>query len=132
MKEFIKNNETKLRELVRFGIVGVLATAIHYGIYYLLSLSINLNVAYTIGYVCSFIINFILSNKFTFKTKPTVKKGFGFMVSHLINYLLHMGLFNLYLYLGIDENIAPLFVYIVAVPVNFLLVRFALTSKKLS
>ncbi len=42
-------------EALRFVIVGALATAIHYGIYYVLQLGIDVNVAYTAGYVVSFI-----------------------------------------------------------------------------
>lgn len=45
-------------EAVRFGIVGVLATALHYGIYFLLQRVIDVNVAYTAGYVLSFVANF--------------------------------------------------------------------------
>ena len=45
-------------EVCRFGIVGVLAVAIHYGVYWLLQRWINLNVAYTIGYIVSFIANY--------------------------------------------------------------------------
>ena len=40
-----------VKEFIRFGVVGVLATALHYGIYYFLQSFINVNVAYTTGYV---------------------------------------------------------------------------------
>ena len=43
-----------VKEFIRFGVVGVLATALHYGIYYFLQSFINVNVAYTTGYVISF------------------------------------------------------------------------------
>ena len=36
-----------VKEFIRFGVVGVLATALHYGIYYFLQSFINVNVAYT-------------------------------------------------------------------------------------
>ena len=51
-----------LKEAVRFGIVGVVATATHYGIYYLLQPHINVNIAYTTGYALSFIANFYLTS----------------------------------------------------------------------
>ena len=50
-----------VKEFIRFGVVGVLATALHYGIYYFLQSFINVNVAYTTGYVISFIVNFYLT-----------------------------------------------------------------------
>ena len=42
-------------EIVRFGMVGVVATALHYGVYWLLHGLMNVSVAYTIGYFVSFV-----------------------------------------------------------------------------
>ncbi len=116
-------------EAVRFIIVGVLATSVHYGLYLLLALWMNVNVAYTIGYGLSFVMNYYLSNYFTFKTKPDVKKGIGFIGSHLVNYGLHIVLLNVFLWIGVGQSLAPLFVYAIAIPVNFILVRIALKGK---
>jgi putative flippase GtrA len=112
-------------EFLRFGIVGIIATAIHYGIYYLLLSVLNVNVAYTIGYVVSLCCNFYLTSRFTFRSKATVKKGVGFGLSHAINFALHMILLNVFLYLGLSEAWAPIPVYCICIPVNFLLVKFA-------
>lgn len=40
-------------EVLRFDIVGVISTALHYGIYWVLQHWIEVNVAYTIGYALS-------------------------------------------------------------------------------
>ena len=120
----------KFREFARFAIVGLVATGIHYGIYYLLNLFINVNVAYTIGYVVSWLVNLYLTAHFTFKSTLSFKKGVGFAVSHLINYLLHMLFLNLFLAIGVSEEIAPLFVFAIVIPINFLLVRFVFKSKR--
>lgn len=117
-------------EIARFVLVGILATGMHYGLYLLLSTWINPNASYTIGYLLSFIMNYYLSNYFTFKTKPNVKRGAGFIASHLANYILHMALLNLFLWLGFSLGAAPLFVYAIAIPVNFILVRLALKGRK--
>lgn len=116
----------KFQEFMRFGIVGVLATIIHYGIYLMLLSIMNENIAYSIGYAISFIANFFASNYFTFKTKPNVKKGLGFGLSHVINYCLHICLLNLFIIIGIKEKLAPIPVFIIAIPVNFIMVRFFL------
>ena len=116
-------NSTTLREAIRFCIVGVLATIVHYGIYLLLKGVINVSVAYTIGYVISFIGNFFLTNVYTFKTQATAKKGIGFVICHVINYLLHIGLLNVFIWMGVPSSLAPIPVYCIVVPVNFLLVR---------
>lgn len=121
----------KYKEIIRFGIVGIIATALHYGIYLALNLVISANVSYTIGYLVSFVCNFILSNWFTFKTKPTLKKGVGFGLSHVVNYLLHMFFLNLFIHLGVPESYAPIPVFLIVIPINFILVRTVLKSKKL-
>lgn len=111
-------------EVIRFGLVGAFATAFHYLIYWLLSKWINVNIAYTIGYATSFICNFFLTSFFTFKKKASLKRGLGFGGAHLFNYLFQMVLLNLFIFLGLKKNLAPLPVYAIAIPVNFLMVRF--------
>ena len=113
-----------LGELIRFGIVGTTAAAIHYGIYWVLMHWMNVNVAYTIGYIVSFLVNYYLSAHFTFKEKTSTKNGFGFGLAHLTNYLLHIVLFNFFLWIGLSRELAPIAVLAIAVPTNFVLVRF--------
>ena len=122
IKAYTKASEYK--EFFRFVLVGLLATAIHYGVYRLLDLVIPANPAYAAGYVISFLCNFFLTARFTFKKRATVKKGLGFGLSHLVNFTLHMLLLNLFLFLGLSEAWAPIPVYCICIPVNFLLVRF--------
>lgn len=123
------NKLKQLPEFIRFVMVGVLATALHYGIYYALQYFINVNIAYTIGYALSFIANFYLTAYFTFGKKPSWGKAFGFGGAHLINYLLHIGLLNLFLWMDVSKPLAPIPVFAIAIPVNFLLVRFVFKYK---
>lgn len=116
--------KTVLFEFIRFGLVGVFATLFHYLIYLLLKQWINYNIAYTIGYGLSFICNFFLTSYFTFKTKATIKKGIGFSGAHLFNYFFQMFLLNIFIYLKVNDSLAPIFVYALVIPINFLLIRF--------
>ena len=116
-------------EFIRFVMVGILATALHYGIYFLLQRFINVNIAYTLGYALSFIANFYLTAYFTFGKKPSWSKAFGFGGAHLFNYLLHIGLLITFLWLGLSKTLAPIPVFAIAIPVNFLLVRFVFKRK---
>lgn len=116
----------RLAEIIRFGIVGVVATALHYSIYLTLNRWIAPAWAYTVGYGLSFCANFLLSNYFTFRTRPTARKGVGFVLSHAANYLLQMGLLALFLHWRVHPDLTPLIVFAIVIPVNFLLVRFAL------
>ena len=113
-----------LGELIRFGIVGVIAVVVHYAIYWVLQHWINVNVAYTLGYLLSFLMNYYLSARFTFREKTSAKTGIGFGGAHLVNYLMHMLLFNFFLWLGLSKELAPFAVLAIAVPTNFVLVRF--------
>lgn len=128
MKNTVKN--IGVNEFIRFGFVGVTATAIHYLVYLLLMKLIWINAAYTIGYVISFVLNFFLTSFFTFKSKPSFKRGIGFGLSHLINYGLHIILLNLFLWLKTPDNYAPIPVFIIVIPINFILVRTVFKSKQ--
>ena len=96
------NTRTKLFEFIRFVLVGLTATGVHYGIYYLLMRYINYNFSYSIGYFIALILNFYLSAYFTFKEKPTWGKMIGMAGAHGVNYLLHIILLNLFLFLGYE------------------------------
>lgn len=133
--EIIKSvfhSKSKRYQFIRYCTVGSLAAGIHYGAYFVLQEYelVNLNIAYTIGYATSFICNFFMTSYFTFRSNPSLKKALGFGGSHLVNYLIHMGLFNLFLSLDVNQEIAPLFVLAVAVPVNFVMLRFVFKHKK--
>jgi putative flippase GtrA len=119
----------KFAEFMRYCIVGTIAAAIHYGVYYLLQRFININIAYTVGYCVSLVCNFFLTSYFTFRTGPSAKKVAGFGVSHLVNYLLHISLFNLFIYAGVHRLLAPVFVLMIVVPINFVLLHFVFKSK---
>ena len=111
-------------EMIRFSLAGTLVTAIHYGVYWLLQLVINVNIAWTAGYIAGFIVNYYLSAYFIFHEKTNAKNGAGFGGAHLVNYFLQMGLLNFFLWMGLSPEMAPVGVYAVSIPVNFLLVRF--------
>jgi putative flippase GtrA len=117
-------NKKLFGQAIRFCIVGVMAVAIHYAIYLLLKQWMLKVVAFAIGYFISFIANFFMTAKFTFKKDATTKKGVGFLGAHIVNFILQTSLLQMFLWLGVNENFAPIPVYCIAVPVNFMLVRF--------
>jgi len=49
--------------------------------------------------------------------------------AHGVNYLLHMVLLNLFIWIGVRQEFAPLPVFAIAIPVNFILVRFVFKHK---
>ena len=112
--------------------------------------ALGITLTYAAGYAVSFVANYIVSLRWTFKTDGSVSKGLGFAFSHLVNAGMHLGLLNLFRaigagdalsmlliwlapwlvewlpVLGRPESLLPLPVYVIVVPVNFLMVRFFL------
>ncbi|QVK17401.1 GtrA family protein [Mycoplasmatota bacterium] len=132
MYKFVVNliKKYKLEEFIKFVIIGLMATGISYLIYISLIKLMDKSIAYSIGYAISFCFNLIASNLFTFKTKVNVENGIRFGLAHLTNIIIQLILLNLFTFIGIPELYAPIPVYVIAVPVNFFVVRFALKGNK--
>ena len=129
----------KLGEVIRFAIVGGIATILQYVIYLaampiLAALIPSLKdsdhtlatIANTLAYILSFIFNFIASTRYTFKVKANAKRGAGFTFSHIVNYSMQTLFLNLFVGLGLAKQIAMIPTLCICIPVNFLLVRFFL------
>ena len=119
----------KVGEILRFGIVGAIAALLQYGVYLAMLIITSPGVANTIGYIISFIFNFIASTHYTFKVKANAKRGLGFALSHVVNYLLQTLTLLLFIYIGVPKAYAPIPMFCICVPVNFILVRYFLTKK---
>ena len=115
-----------LGEVLRFGIVGLSATAIQYTAYWVGLQFTNHNLAMTVAYLLSFAFNLWASLRYTFRVGGTPGRGAGFAMAHVVNYLLQMATLNLFVDLGVSKTLAPLPMFAVCVPINFLLVRFFL------
>ena len=115
-----------LGEVLRFGIVGLSATAIQYTAYWVGLQFTNHNLAMTVAYLLSFAFNLWASLRYTFRVGGTPGRGVGFAMAHVVNYLLQMATLNLFVDLGVSKTLAPLPMFAVCVPINFLLVRFFL------
>lgn len=130
----IKNkisSDSRKSEMLRFAMVGGLATVLQYGIYvvFVAAVGVPAVVSTMISYAISFVFNFLLSTFFTFHTHPNAKKGVGFALSHLINMGLQVGLVAIFKGI-IGPDLALLPALVICVPVNYLLVRYALTSRR--
>ena len=113
------NRRQQLGEVLRFALVGGIATLIQYGVYLLMLYAVSPTLANTIGYAVSFLFNFLASTRYTFKVKTNARHGAGFALSQIL--MLHI-----FIAVGFSEKLAPIPMFCVCVPVNFLLVRFFL------
>ena len=129
LKRLITGN-SRLAEVMRFAMVGLVATVLQYGIYVVFVEAVKVPAVPStmISYAISFICNYFLSSYFTFHTRPNAKNGLGFTLSHLVNMGLQTGLVAIFK--GIVGNtLALLPALAICIPVNYFLVRFAFTSK---
>ena len=130
IKEFITGKRQQIVQFIRFCIVGTVAAGIHYGIYYvLLRLGAGHNLAYATGYILAFICNFIATSYFTFRSSPSWGRFAGFAGSHAVNFLLHMTLLNVFLWIGMHELIAPIAVMLVAMLVQYAILNLVFRKK---
>ena len=131
------SKKEKLGEIMRFGVVGVIAVIIQYAIYLLMIPMLTFFIpkigdhalatsANTVAYIVSFIFNFIASTRYTFKVKANAKRGIGFTLSHIVNYTLQTVFLNLFVHIGLIKQIAMIPTLCICVPINFILVRFFL------
>lgn len=124
------NGKSRFSEIIRFGLVGALATVLQYGIYVVFVDAVHVPAVPStlISYSISFVFNFFLSSYFTFHSRPNAKKGLGFTLSHLFNMGLQTGLVAIFKGL-VGNTLALLPAMAICVPVNYLLVRYAFTNK---
>ena len=123
------DGRSRIGEVVRFGVVGVLATVLQYAIYWVLLRWAGASLSLAVGYAVSFVFNFVASTRYTFRVKANASRGAGFALSHVVNFLLQMTTLNLFIWLGVSRELAPVPMFCVCVPVNFILVRFFLKKE---
>ena len=124
------NYRQELGRIIRFGITGTLSTLVHYAAYLIALNWVNATIAYTIGYGVGLCLNYVLTTFFTFRKQPSKRNAAGFVASHIVNYLLEIGVLNMFIWLGMDERLAGILTLIVVVPINFLILRFVFVQKQ--
>lgn len=122
----IINGSSRISEILRFGIVGGLATLIQYGVYVVFVDAVGVKAVPStlISYGISFIFNYILSSYFTFHKKPSAHNIIGFICSHAVNMGMQTGMVAIFK--GIVGNTLALLPALgICIPLNYLMVRFA-------
>lgn len=123
-----KSSQIIIAEGLRFCITGSLAVAIQYLTYRFLLKICTPIIANSISYSISMSFNFILSSLFTFRVQLSTKKLPGFLLSHTINFFLQTIFLSMFIHFGIHKQFAPIPVYAICVPINFILVRLFFKS----
>ena len=75
-------------------------------------------------------VNYLMTTAFTFKVRANVRNAVGFIISNAVNYGLCTLFLNIFIWLGLPKKLAPLPMYAVCVPINYLVVRFVMNNKR--
>lgn len=126
-------NNKLIKQIIKFGIVGVIAFVIDYGTLVILKelFNINLFISTEIAFIISVIVNYILSIKFVFDVKNKNNNFIPFIILSFMGLLLT----ELIMYIGVDKiKITYLIVKIVATIIvmvfNFITRKILLENKR--
>ena len=94
--------KTLLSQLAKFGVVGIVATIIDFGIMNLLHYGAHLDILFanTAGFVVSLIFNYVASMKFVFEHKDGMSRRREFTIFVVLS-VIGLGLNDLYMFIGV-------------------------------
>lgn len=118
------------KEVSKFFAVGLMNTLITYLSYLVFLLLFNYSIAYLLSYILGIVVSFVLNSKMVFQTKMTVMKFIQYPLVYIAQFLLGLGLLNVIVStIGVSEQIAPLIVTIVSIPVTFVISKLILSGR---
>lgn len=109
-------------EFSRFVMVGVVNTAVYYGIYLVLlhALSLPYLAAHLIGFVVSLNVSFFLNTRLTYRTRPTLKKYLLYPLTQAVNISVSTVLMYVFVDLfHFNSSLAPFAALLFTVPITF-------------
>lgn len=132
-KSLFNIKSAKIKEFLRYTVVGCINTLIYY-ISYLVFMNI-LNFSYRIsfvaGYVISIIFSYFLNTYFTYKEKPSLKKFLIFPLTYIPNFIIqYIGMMLLVDHFNMNRKLAPIITAIVSTPITFFVMRYVIKKKK--
>ena len=130
----------KIKELIRYGIVGVLTTLVslitYYGLVYTIIDPKNplmLQVANIISWIVSVIFAYITNRKYVFKSENTnkIKEASSFIFSRILTLILDMAI----MFVGVSvlaysDKFVKIFSQIVIIVLNYIIGKFLVFRKR--
>jgi len=119
-----------IRRIVRFGVIGVINTAVYYVLYLTLHLVLPFLYAHVIAFVLAMIGSYFLNCWVTFRIRPSWKTFLLFPLSNLANFVFTtVGLQVAVVMLHWDARWTPLPVAILAVPVTYVVAHYLILGR---
>lgn len=124
----IKYLKDKIKEYIKFNIIGIINFLVSQGLYLSLFLGLKINylIAYTVTSVISIAASYFLNSKYTFKEKKySFKKFVLSILIYVFEYALNMGIIILFVNVfNISKIIAPIIAPAFSTPPVFFLMRY--------
>lgn len=119
-----------LRSGAWFVVVGVINTAVYYAIYLVLQLSLPYLAAHVIALLLAMCGSYLLHCRFTFRVPPRWRTFALFPLSNLATFVITtVGMRVAVSGLGVDERLAPIPVYVIAMPITYLATHYLLVGR---
>lgn len=120
----------KHKSVILWAIGGGINTAFTYVLYLLFKIFLSYQLAFSASYVIGIVFAYFYNTLVAFKSPLSIKKFFQFPLVYLVQYLLSLGLLELFVRkLSINADLAPIFVFVIVTPVTYLLSQFILVGK---
>jgi putative flippase GtrA len=111
-------------QIITFALVGVVNTAVYYGLYLLFLPWLPYLTAHILAFALSMTGSFFLNARFTYRTRPTWRKFLLFPLTNATNFLLATaGVYAIVDVLHAGNRFAPLLASGAAIPVTFVVSR---------
>lgn len=132
-KSLFNIKSAKIKEFLRYTVVGCINTLIYY-ISYLVFMNIfnfSYRISFVAGYVISIIFSYFLNTYFTYKEKPSLKKFLLFPLTYIPNFIIqYIGMILLVDHFNMNRKLAPIITAIVSTPITFFVMRYVIKKKK--
>lgn len=132
-KSLFNIKSAKIKEFLRYTVVGCINTLIYY-ISYLVFMNIfnfSYRISFVVGYVISIIFSYFLNTYFTYKEKPSLKKFLIFPLTYIPNFIIqYIGMILLVDHFNMNRKLAPIITAIVSTPITFFVMRYVIKKKK--
>ena len=130
IKQFIQNVWQKHHEVLLWALGGGINTVLTYGFYLLFDLFLSYRLAFTVSYLVGIVFAYFYNSWVAFNSPFSLKKFLQFPLVYLVQYLLSMGLLEVFVQaVGVNTALAPIFVLIIVTPVTYLLSKLVIKGK---
>ncbi|WP_225822026.1 GtrA family protein [Streptomyces naphthomycinicus] len=126
-------NRAMSRQILTFAAVGVVNTATYYCLYLIFLTAFPYLVAHVLAFVLSMIGSFFLNARFTYRTRPTLRKFLLFPLTNVTNFAITTaGVYLIVDVLHAGSRFAPLLASAAAIPVTFVVSRWVMLPKSIA